>query len=462
MSRSMCSSQLESRSKSPPPTGMLWSIGSSHRYRLLCPSTLDRPDVALTRGHDSARLSTAARAARAAPQLTLDDVADRVGVVRGDLCRFLTTRPVRGRCGQVSAEMWAQTERRRGSVNSAAKRAVVLTHPARQPATVRAATATGVDAEVLAAASGTTAAWAGRYEPPRSVPLPRTVLTRLAADTDAPAFTCLLAAQSRDCPPLLATALVAGPYRRRGHHKAAAAAVEVSSCPTAVTRHTRDGARHRLWPAAAVARFAEDPHLSAREHAASHPNLPPGLLDILGSDRSHHVRAAVAANPSCGARLLEILADDTVPLVNTAAAANPSLNAHLVSELAQDPKSEVRAAVAARPRLPAETAAVLCQDPEPEVAAAAARQALPADAAALADHRSPVVRAAAASRSDLPAVLTAAAATDSDARVRAAAAAKPGIAPALFAALATDNDYSVRRAAISALRRRSSSPNLLG
>ena len=442
-----------------------------------------------TRSHDSARLSTAARAARAAPQLTLDDVADRVGVVRGDLCRFLTTRPVRGRCGQVSTEMWAQAARRRGSVTSAAKRAVMLAHPARQPATVRAATATEVDAEVLAAASGTTAAWAaGRYEPPRSVPLPRAVLTRLAADTDDPAFTCLLAAQSRDCPPLLATALAAGPYHRRGHHKAAAAAVEVSSCPAAVTRHTRDGARHRLWPAAAVARFAADPHLSVREHAASHPNLPPGLLDILVLDKWHHVRAAVAANPSCGARLLEILADDTVPLVNTAAAANPdtpsatleklashdmhtvraaaaanpSLNARLVSELAQDPKSEVRAAVAARPRLPADTVAVLCQDPEPEVAAAAARQALPADAAALADHRSPVVRAATASRSDLPAVLTAAAATDSDARVRAAAAAKPGIAAALFAALATDNDYSVRRAAISALRRSSSSPNLLG
>ncbi|MEO3821067.1 hypothetical protein [Plantactinospora sp. B24E8] len=82
---------------------------------------------------------------------------------------------------------------------------------------------------------------------------------------------------------------------------------------------------HPNFPAAAFARFAEDPEPRVRRLALAGPDLPPDLLGRLAVDPEPSVRRAAAGHPGLDpARVADLLADED-PEVVLAAAANPGL-----------------------------------------------------------------------------------------------------------------------------------------
>ena len=227
----------------------------------------------------------AIRAARSAPQMLLCDIANTTETSETALVQALRSLPPRGPCHHTTTEMTQHS--------TVGAQAAAFAHRTRQPPQVRAA-AGSVFSEISEAATGTTAAWAGRHDAHAlHTSIPRAVLVRRSTDTQ-------IVVVNPSCPPLVATAIADS-----SHQNAAALAVLASACPHAVTNQTTEtAASHPNWPTKTVEAFAADHRTAIRTAAATHPRLPPQLITHLATDPNHHVRAATAHNPRTPPQLI--------------------------------------------------------------------------------------------------------------------------------------------------------------
>lgn len=138
-------------------------------------------------------------------------------------------------------------------------------------------------------------------------------------------------ATCRDLPPEAWRRLDADPDRQVRRHAAARPDVPPEVLERLVREHGDGGplrprlVDHPNFPAAAFARFAEDPEPRVRRLALAGPDLPPDLLGRLAVDPEPSVRRAAAGHPGLDPAWVADLLTDEDPEVVRAAAANPAL-----------------------------------------------------------------------------------------------------------------------------------------
>jgi hypothetical protein len=165
-------------------------------------------------------------------------------------------------------------------------------------------------------------------------------------------------------------------------------------------------------------------HLVDRARSSAEPAELAELAALFAAPVNVRALVAVAENLATPPEAFESLAD----LVPDRAASHPSLPPHLIERLAVHDHPAVRAAVARRDALAPAPARALARDPDDGVRGAIARRT--ADVALLkrlARDRAAAVRGQAAANPHLPGRVRERLAVDPDERVRAAAAGGPGL-----------------------------------
>ena len=285
---------------------------------------------------DAAPLRRAARLARSAAAVPLDDVGAVCGVTTRALVRHLRALPARGECAAAAAAAAAKASRATGRVRA-------LTHRTCPPTAARAATKSRT-VSVLDAATGT-AAWSGRVN------------------------SCI---QNRA---LILRTLNEAPHPTPGHHAGERMLNTASSetFPGAVAGAVADRSatlKRRLagnesCPAHMLARLFEEPYSDVHALLGANPSTPPFVLQAIMSQwpaTYGGVHEAVAGNVSTPATALECLAVSSDELTIRAVAANVSTPAEVLDGLSRHNDTRIRVAVAHNSNCGAATLAALGGD----------------------------------------------------------------------------------------------------
>ena len=410
---------------------------------------------------DSADARAAVRAARSAPTSALEDLAARCGGLRVMLAHLASAR--RGGCGDAT------------NAEAAARRPLLLGHPATPPAAVRAAGA-DLPRRSRDAATGS-ASWATRtishsgahrrriamcaalddeMQPSAATRwgCPRAVLDRLASHPEREVR--LAAAGSPWCPTRVLVRLRSHPDART-----AAAALINPAMPTTHLVRAVDERRHPMrhvvaatanpnCPQPLLLQLARDDNPAVRATVAANHACPSHVVASLAGDREMEVRRHAVGNASCTARMLQdfAAASGEDPALLAALAENPACGADLLRSLAGHSDETVRCAAAEHRSCPTDALAALAAGSSVAAAAAAAENPnCPAGIiAALAHGGSHVaIRAAAASNPNCDLELLRSLATSSEILIRWAAAENPACPSDILEALAEDPELTVRR-----------------
>ena len=265
--------------------------------------------------HTKAAAGVAAvRAARGAPQMSLEVAAAAAGVSARMLKDRLRSLRSRGVCHDTALEL-TKSRRRVG------ERSAALNHRGCPPPLTRAAASDSSDA---ARGAGTgTACWASRGG--ASPAAPRSVMATVAvARTSAYQIEAQTAvAVSPVCPPLFLAQMAKRSARALANPGCAPHTLAEMSAS-----HDRYDlkavARHRRSPLPVLVTMAAHSDADVRAVAMSNVRCPQRLLPAAARDSAAVVRTAVARRTTCPPRLLGELTADTVREVRAAAAANPA------------------------------------------------------------------------------------------------------------------------------------------
>ena len=390
-----------------------------------------------------AAATAAVRAARCAPLLTLDQVADTAKVSKRALRERMRALTQRGRCHGIAVELSK-------SGRSVGERAAAAGDH-RRPVWLARIAAEDSSPQVTGALSGT-AGWATRSVVTSKTP--RWALVRARNNYGDPRTSLAKLAQ---CPPQLLAGLASS------YHNATIRLQDVAenpACPSWLLAELSSW--DEQWgrvsiavradcPVAVLASFAGEPNSALLINTFSNPRLPERFVNNATDNLDPQVRQAVARRSTTAEVLQQMGADPDVK-VRQRTAQNPHCPHSLAQQLLEDPHPAVRAAAAAHRDCGPATLLRLCADPDPGVrAAATAHRACPDSPiktlTGWINHTDPDVRAAAAARVDLPAEAVRVMTQDPDPAVRAVAAAHDGCDSVTLLRLCGDKDPKVRTVA---------------
>ena len=391
----------------------------------------------------TAAATAAVRAARCAPLLTLDQVADTAKVSKRALRERMRALTQRGRCHGIAVELSK-------SGRSVGERAAAAGDH-RRPVWLARIAAEDSSPQVTGALSGT-AGWATRNVVTSKTP--RWALVRARNNYGDPRASLAKLAQ---CPPQLLAGLASS------YHNATIRLQDVAknpACPSWLLAELsswdeqwgRESIAVRAdCPVAVLASFAGEPNTALLINTFGNPRLPERFVNNAADNLDTQVREAVARRSTTAAVLQQMSADPSVT-VRQRTAQNPHCPYSLAQQLLEDPHPAVRAAAAAHDGCGPATLLRLCADPDPGVrAAAAAHRACPDSPlktlTGWINHTNPDVRAAAAARVDLPAEAARVMTQDPDPAVRAVAAAHDGCDSVTLLRLCGDKHPKVRAVA---------------
>ena len=432
-------------------------------------------------GRGGVAVGLAVRAARSAPALPLETIAESARTTSERLLTKLRTLSGRGPCAEVAAATAAAN-------GAPGPLAVALRHRVCPPSTGRVAIK-GRSKTAAAAAVGTPG-WAARRKTGATVPrvlwtraatsdrsarrgvasdpaCPAVMLTRLAADHAAEVR--VAASRNPHCPQLLVAALATDP-----DIKVAQSAGQHPSLPKALLDVFADGNDWQRVAAAAnpisagdtLQRLAGDNDSTVRYAVAINPSCPPRSLAELTTNEYPEIRAAAARNHSCNPDTLQRLTQDKDKSVRSAAAANPSCSSQTLHSFAEDPDEAVRAAVVSNPSLASDLFARLAKDRNDVVRVAVAAaghepQSVPNRSRDVVDKISKSVDSSLRSSDTVSETLAASLRTDrrtlqqlsrrDNVQVRVRVAANPNTPPSTLMRLSTDSEPPVCHSAVRTL-----------